>query len=78
MDVAHVDAFAISGDSIDTVDEFVRILETKYTLQHNANVESFLGINIKRTRDSSVTFSQPTQIDNLMKGYNLEGISRPR
>ncbi len=77
MAVVHVDDFAIAGDSTETVDEFVSMLQTKYTLQRNVNVESFLGINIRRKRDGSFIFSQPTRIDNLMKEYNLEGISSP-
>jgi hypothetical protein len=56
---------------------FVSMLQKKYTLQRNVNVESFLGINIRKTRDGSIIFSQPTCIDNLMKEYNLEGISSP-
>jgi hypothetical protein len=77
MAVVHVDDFAIAGDSMDTVDDFVSMLQRKYTLQRNVNVESFLGINITKTNDGSVIFSQPGRIDNLMKEYNLEGIAPP-
>lgn len=43
--IVHFDDFAIAGDSMETVNDFV-------------NVELFLGINIRRTKDESEIFSQ--------------------
>jgi hypothetical protein len=59
------------------VNEFVSMLEKKYTLQRNVNVETLLGISIKRTKDDSVIFSQPKRIDDMIKEYNSEGVTPP-
>jgi uncharacterized protein (DUF342 family) len=45
VNLASGDRFAIAGDSMETVNDFV-------------NVELFLGINIRRTKDESEIFSQ--------------------
>ncbi len=77
LTVIHVDDFAIAGDCIETIDEFV-MMKAKYTLKRSTEVESFLGIRIQRLQDGSVMFTQTQRIDDMVKEYELEDVPCPQ
>ncbi len=53
------------------------LLELKYTLKRNINVEAFLGINITTLPTGSVKFTQTQRVINLVKEYELENVAPP-
>lgn len=77
MTVIHVDDFLVAGDTKETVDEFVRIIERKYTIKRTMDVEKFLGIRVTHLPNGQIKLSQPQRITEMMDTYQLHDIPYP-
>lgn len=77
MTVIHVDDFLVAGESIETVNEFVEIVQRRYTIKRTMEVEKFLGIKIQHLSNNRVRLSQPQRINEMMDTYQLHDIPFP-
>jgi hypothetical protein len=77
MTVIHVDDFLVTGDCEATVDEFVALIEKRYTIQRSKDVEKFLGLRIEHVPNGAVKLSQPQLIEDLMNEYKLHEVPVP-
>ncbi len=77
MTVIHVDDFLVPGDYEATVNEFVEIIEKRYTIQRSKDVEKFLGLRLEHLEDESIKLSQPQRIEDMLVEYKLVDVPYP-
>ena len=56
------------------VDEFVVLVEMKYTILCSTNIKKFLGLKIEHFPNGFIQLSQPQQIEDMMNEYKLVDI----
>ena len=68
----YTDDLILAGRDKSEVDDIIRKMrEIKLNITDKGNVEDFLGVNIERSSDGSVTLSQPHLIDQILQDLNM-------
>ena len=75
MCFVHVDDFAIAATSQQLLDSFILLMSAKYNVKPQTKLEGFLGMKIDYLQDGSVTFSQPTKIQEVVEHCGLENFA---
>ena len=71
----HVDDFAVAATHQDLIDDLCSTLKRKYTITESDNLESFLGIHIKRS-GSNLYLSQPGHIQKIVTEAAIDASNR--
>ena len=72
MCFVHVDDFAIAASSQQLLDNFMRLMSSKYKIKRQTKLEGFLGMKIDYLENGAVIFSQPTKIQEVIEHCGLE------
>ena len=79
--LVYIDDCIVFGPNAQDIDQVVTDLQScpqQFTVDDQADVGDFLGIQIKRQADSSVHLSQPHLMDSIMKDLHLQQGSNPK
>jgi hypothetical protein len=63
----------IMGPNKSQVQEIIQKISERYKIQEEGNICEFLGIEVKRGNDGSLSLRQPQLIDSILKDLRLEG-----
>ena len=68
----HVDDTFVTSTSAQELDNFQKVLKTKFEITVNSNVREYLGIKMEPLTDGSVRLTQPKLLDSLFDEYSEE------
>ena len=68
----YTDDSILAGPDKDEIDRIIKQMrDVKLDITDEGNVEDFLGVNIERNEDGTVTLTQPHLVDQILKDLNM-------
>lgn len=67
----YVDDGMVVGSSDSEVQSFLELLQQEFKITMG-NLEIFLGLNIARQKDGSITISQPSYIEKILRKFRMD------
>jgi hypothetical protein len=72
----YVDDVIIGGPTSTDLDDLVQVIKDNVDLEDQGEIEDYIGVNVSRNDDGSITLSQPHLIASILKDLRLTNDSK--